>query len=546
MAKPRESEPVPFIDGKPIEAAVLYRLLGDSEEVERLDGPRPADCPSSGGGRRHIPPVRDEDSDLQRLEELATLPFLWELIEKLDEFHSSRRPERRPGRKRGYKLIDIQVIEAGTHIYGNSDSAWRNLKDPHTWERLCRAVQETFPNDQNRRLSKKAPSRHQIYRARRDYFSGEALEAFRRWSSRTALEAARDIGIFNPKAGSWTHPHKTQCIVADSSWTPGPTKHHRDEPFDPRTGKTRKFDPYADYHHTRDGKPTKIPGRDLVMLSCRTQHGNERIIIDSDFMPPKKSPKRKNRNDADFAIDMLEDLLAENGDLLCGGPGGRSGGLRGFIYDMAMDSEASDRVLNNKVLPIVKVPRLKGGKYRGGSLGPHKFTTRRGSTERHDIKTFNGSMWVLLPDSRGTEISVPLRRKHLYWGDEAQQGIIAYCEVEIPYEPEAPRSLRGATTTVRLNSTDEEIHNNPHTRRTRSLRPIPEADPDFEIHGGREDIESTFSNLKYCIRGRLRSIHEDFNRFNIISYQLLWLSRALSAHHKRTATTATHAIPIAA
>lgn len=545
MAKPRESEHVPFSDGRPIEAEVLYGLLGDSEDVERVDGPRPADSPG-GGGIRHINPVRDEDSDLQRLEDVMVSPFVWRMMDNLEEFHNSRRPPGGPGRKREYKLADIQVIETGTHFYGNSDSAWRNLKDPDTWERLCRAVERAFPNDETRRLSKKPPSRHQIYRARRDYFSGDALREFRRQYRRIALEAARDIGIFDPKAGSWTHPDKTQCIVADSSWTPGPTRYHRDDPPNPKTDKVRRFEPNADYHHTRDKKPTKVPGRDLIMLSCRNQHSNERIIIDSDFMPQKKSPERENRNDADFAVDMLEDLLAENGDLLCGGPGGRSGGLRGFIYDMAMDSEANDRVLSNKVLPIDKVPRLKGGLYRGGNLGPHSFKTRSGGTEHHDVKTCNGSTWVLLPDSRGTEIAVPLRRKHLYWGDATRQGYTAYCEVEIPNEPAVPRGLRGATTTVRLNSTPEEIHNNPHTRRTRSLRPIPEADPDFEIHGGREDIESTFSNLKYCLRGRLRSIHEDFNRFNILSYQILRLSRTLSAYHKRTATTAPQAIPIAA
>ena len=98
---------------------------------------------------------------------------------------------------------------------------------------------------------------------------------------------------------------------------------------------------------------------------------------------------------------------------------------------------------------------------------------------------------------------------------------------------------------MRVNSTDEGIHNSPHTRRTRSLRPIPEADPDFEIFGAREDIESMFSDLKYRTRGRLCSIYEDRNRFNILSYMILRLSRTLSAYHKRTATTAPQA-PIAA
>ena len=186
------------------------------------------------------------------------------------------------------------------------------------------------------------------------------------------------------------------------------------------------------------------------------------------------------------------------------------------------------------------------GKYRNDNLGPHKFTTPSGKVEYHDIKTCNGSVWVLLPNGHNTDMAVPLRRNHIYWGNEGKARSIAYCEVSIPHDPDVPAGLRGATTVVRLNSTDIEIHNNPHTRRTRSLRPIPEADPDFEVYGGREDIESTFSNVKYLTRGRLCSIHEDHNRFSILSYMILRLSRTQDAYHKRTATTATQAIPIAA
>ena len=150
-------------------------------------------------------------------------------------------------------------------------------------------------------------------------------------------------------------------------------------------------------------------------------------------------------------------------------------------------------------------------------------------------------MWVLLPNAHATEKAVPLRRSHFYWGDETKDGSIAYCKVAMPHDPDVPVPLRGATTVVRFNSTDIEIHTNPHTR---SLRPIPEADLDFEIFGAREDIESTFSDLKRRTRGRLRYLSEDRNRFNILSYMILRLSRTQSAYHERT--TAAQAFPIAA
>lgn len=50
----------------------------------------------------------------------------------------------------------------------------------------------------------------------------------------------------------------------------------------------------------------------------------------------------------------------------------------------------------------------------------------------------------------------------------------------------------------------------------------------------REDIESTFADLKYRIRWKLCSHMEDRFRFNISCYQLLRLSRTLCEFHSRS------------
>jgi hypothetical protein len=536
---------VPFSDGIPIDASDLYELLGGSDEVERLDGPKPADDPSSSsGGKRNIKPIPETASNLRQLEELLASEWVWELAEELEQYHNSRRPAIRPGTKRGYKLIDILVVEAGTHLYANDYDTWRNLKDPKTWRRLRRSVKRAFRKNPERRLSKEAPSRGQIHRARRHYFSGVALAELHSNYRRTAVATARDMGLFDPGAGSWTHPNKSQSIVADMTWVPAATKHHRNDPPDPNTGKPHRLDPGADYHHYSNGKRTKVPGRELVMLSCRTRYANERIPLDFDFMSRKGSPDRLGRNEADKAVEMLDDLVNEHGDLLQHGSG-QPGGVRAFVHDMAMDSEAIDTVLDMRILPVVKVPRTTGNKFRDGNIGPHEFTTSAGHTESHDIKTVNGSCWVLLPNSRNTDKAVPLSLS-LYWGARTDKRSILYATVSMPNDPNVPTRLRGATSTIRFNSTETEIHSTPHTRRTRSLRPIPEASPDFEIFGIREDIESLFSDYKYRNRGRLCSVHDYRNRFNILAYMILRLSRTRSNYHKRTATTATHAVPIAA
>ena len=106
----------------------------------------------------------------------------------------------------------------------------------------------------------------------------------------------------------------------------------------------------------------------------------------------------------------------------------------------------------------------------------------------------------------------------------------------MPHNPVVPKSLQGATTVVHFNSTDEEIHNLPqHTRRTRMLRPIAEAEEDFGIFGDREDIESMFGDLKYKLRRKLPSINEDVNRLTVLSYMILRLLRTEAAYRRRIA-----------
>ena len=548
MAKPREPGWLPFLDGEPIGADEVDQLMGgDATEPKRVDGPAVEGTPSGSGGRRHIPPAPDGDSDLQRLEHFLTLDEAWEMTDKYEEFHKRRQQQlklyggRRRGAKRKYQLMDILLIVVALPFFDNSDDTLRNLRDPKTWNRLRKKVRRAFPKNgdpdkSHRRLSKAAPSRDQVYRARRDYFSGEALEQLKCWYRQTAVKIAKEMGLFDPAVGSWTHPDRTQCIVGDMTWIGAATQYHRSQPFHPTTGRPRRFDPYADYHHTVDGGQTKIPGRELVVLSVRTGYGNERILLDADFMPRKGCPSRKGRNEADHAIDRLRLLVDENPDEL------RGGAVKAFIFDMAMDAEGLDDVLNMRMVPMAKTPRKKDGKYRSGNLGPHEFTTSDGTTVTHDLKTLNGSTWLMLPDGYGDEAGVPLRRKHAYWGTEGARSVL-YCDVEIPDHPRVLDHHMGATTTVRMNSTPQEIDTNPHRRRTKSLRPIPEADPDFKLFGGREDIESTFSDLKRKTRGRLNSIREDFYELQILAYMMLRLSRSVTAFRRRTTPAAPQPAP---
>ena len=155
---------------------------------------------------------------------------------------------------------------------------------------------------------------------------------------------------------------------------------------------------------------------------------------------------------------------------------------------------------------------------------PEDPETRSGDIERFNINTLHGQPYIWLPDDKKLQ-AMPLVRQQLLWGRKGKRRSILYMIVSIPDSEDVPEPLRGATTLIRVNSTPEEVANDPHTRRTKSLRPIFEQDPHFaEIFGAREDLESTFSNIKYLTRGKLPSTHEDRNRFYIAAYMILRMS----------------------
>ena len=257
-------------------------------------------------------------------------------------------------------------------------------------------------------------------------------------------------------------------------------------------------------------------------------------------MPHNDSPYRKRGNESDFAVAMLRNLLDENHDLL----GGKTGGLRCFIHDMAMHSRAIDNVLNMRVLPVVKTPKLKGGKYRHGNLGPHSFTPLNGPPTRLNIMTVNGSMWVALPDSQGTEWAVPLRRQHLFGAPQARS---APSRTSQPRSQRTPRSNISGELPPRCGSTA------PPRRSTSShtpaapghFAPSPKPTPTSRSTAPAK-IESGFSDFKRRTNNKLCSIYEDNYRFNVLAYMILRLSRTRVAYRKRTATAVTQAVPIAA
>ena len=538
MAKGIELE-VPFQGGVPITETRMREIQGGrADELKRVDGPVPAgSANTSNGGRSRFKSEADTRSDIELLEAVVESPDAWEMVEDAEARHST--PDR-PGPDRGYTLMDVLVEEVAVNLHISREHTRRNLADWRYWEPLRLAAARAFPNDPSRRLSPTLPSRSQSYRARTNILSGETLDEFMKSLRRANLEAAVECECLDPDAGTWTRPARSQFVVGDTTWMPAATRWHRDKPRDPATGKHRRHDPDADYHHTRNGEPVEVPGRQLGMLTTHGDNPNVRFALDADFMRNKDDPDRI--TETDLAVKMLRRLLTENPDL--------TRGIKGFGYDMALSSKGIDDVIGLHVVPVVKVPKLAHGKYRNNTLGLHRFITLTGTEEYIDVKTLNGAPWIWLPEGHNKLQAVPLQRRKLQWGTEPKhkEHMLLYMHVAIPNDHDIPEPLRGATTMIRMNSTDVEINNKPnHTRRTRSLRPIPESDPHFaEVFGAREDVESNFSNLKYLTRGKLRSTRDDHNRFAVAAYIILRMTRSRALYYKNLAANAAAAVPIAA
>ena len=387
-----------------------------------------------------------------------------------------------------------------------------------------------FPDDPGRRLSATPPSRFQHYRARRGFLSGGVLEALRALYESAAVDTALRMGMFDSSAGSFSRPDKRQFMAGDLTWVSARYKRHRCDAFDPRTGKTRRHDPDADYYHHSDGKRSGSPGRGLVFLTGRNPHPHERIIFGHGFMPLRGDPAILGRNDGDVGVDMFLGVLGRHDAL--------DERVHGFVYDGAADSEAVDRLLDAGKHAVVPIRKTSTGNYAAINLGAYDFKTKDGTISRHTAIAIAGTVVVVLPDGDGDDFYVPLdcpqvkpvKRKKSY----TIYGVFAMPDLDI-----VPPRLVGARTLIRLNSTPEERTAIPHRRRARAVRTIPAADPRCpEVRGLRPDVESLNSRIKNLLpykSARLRTSQHDDSNLNILTDCMLQLTAAKAAYDQRTA-----------
>ena len=263
-----------------------------------------------------------------------------------------------------------------------------------------------------------------------------------------------------------------------------------------------------------------------MMGSWRNPHRQERVVTFADIKP-------RGKTDATVFTDMTLQTKQTHPDL--------TKGLNSIVYDMALSSPDCDALLEGGIIPISKVSRTSDGNPAAANLGDHIFrlVSDPGQQTSIQVDAVDGAATITTVDSDGIAYFVPLSRVNTL-KREYPHRCTFYNNYAIPDHPLVPPHLVGAITSIRLNSTDEERKIRPHgqqrhERRTRALRDVSEADPDFDsLYGLREDSESNNSQYKQTLHhGRARTVGANSLRLDLLAYQCVTIITALVAHHRR-------------
>lgn len=447
----------------------------------------------------------------QWAEKIACFSPLWELAALLD---AELNHDLRSGRPRECLTVECLIFEIVTWVTGSYRQTELLFKDRHTWQRMSVSVAFAYQGDSTRRLSSRPISRAQFGRLRDTIvFDGHLEEMTRDFVDALSHTAALYIGMFDPGAGSFSHPHGSQVIVGDGTWMPGKFNSVAGEPIvDKDTGEIigrTRFDPNVrSYHDTNRGA-----GYPIMIASGRTMFPHERIVLFLDEVP-------KGTTDGQHFAERIPDYAF------------KTPGLLAASYDMSVLGPEVQKILDAGVLPVVKVPRWTRGRIAHSQIEKMNFTLTDGREVEMMVWAVDGtpSIEVVVEGEKRVQ---PLERVHNK-RQRNKSGWRVYGQWKIPAKGSVPPHLHNATTFLRYQTTRSDVKSG--VKRTAFLRPIPESDGDFAyLYGRREDTESTHHHMKSKLTDRRsRCVGRERNLHHMRGYQVLTVVTALMAHGLRT------------
>ena len=443
------------------------------------------------------------------------------------------------GRPRLHTVADWVVFWLAAELKGGVRRAHDELGDPANWGRIHAVVAEQQPTSPEQRISAHPINRFQYSRFLDRHLGPEQLTRLGSISTANAVETAVEVGLFDNAKGSRTRPDPANCVTGDGTIINtmfNPVRRRVNKETGEITHSRHDADGsyhYANKTHISVGdtecdmcsaappknrrKPSRGTRGSYEAVSVVAQSGQRqgRVVLDMRLT-------QDGETEASVFTDMVLDLR-KFPEI--------EAGLQAVAYDMALHSVDTDRLQDEGLVVVNKLPLVKGKKIKRHTVHDQTLKLPDGTTTETAVHFVNGTPCLKLFDADSEEWYLKLDRVNTQINQQKTKQII-YTQWRVPGHVLAG-DLVDATLRIRHNSTNKERLSN--NRRSLYSRPIPESDRCFDaLFGIRENAESNNENLKARLRNkRARSVGRTRNQLNLIAYQLIENDKTLYAHFLR-------------
>ena len=479
---------------------------------------------------------RQSVSKIEQLLRLTSSPWFREIVAYLEKETSTAR---RVGRPRLHTVADWVVFWLAAELCGGVRAAHDDLGDPANWRRIREVVAEQQPTSPEQRISAHPINRFQYSRFLDRHLGPEQLTRLGSISTANAVETAVEVGLFDNAKGSRTRPDPANCVTGDGTIINtmfNPVRRRVNKETGEITHSRHDADGsyhYANKTHISVGdtecdmcsaapnknrrKPSRGTRGSYEAVSVVAQSGQRqgRVILDMRLT-------QDGETEASVFTDMVLDLR-KFPEI--------EAGLQAVAYDMALHSVDTDRLQDEGLVVVNKLPLVKGKKIKRHTVHDQTLKLPDGTTTETAVHFVNGTPCLRLFDADSEEWYLKLDRVNTQINEHKAKKVI-YTQWRVPGHVLAG-DLVDATLRIRHNSTNKERLSN--NRRSLYSRPIPESDRCFDaLFGIRENAESNNENLKARLRNkRARSVGRTRNQLNLIAYQLIENDKTLYAHFLR-------------
>ena len=400
---------------------------------------------------------RQSVSKIEQLLRLTSTPWFRKVVAYLDEVASSAGSI---GRPRQHTVADWVVFWLAAEICGGVRAAHDELGDPVTWRRIREEVAEQQPTSPEQRISAHPINRFQYSRFLDRYLGPEQLDALGSISTANAVKTAVEVGLFDNAKGSRTRPDPANCVTGDGTVI-NTMFNPRKRRVDTETGEIThsRHDPdgrhhYANKTHISDGDAecdmcSAAPNKNRRKPSLGTRGSYEAVSVVA------QSGQRQGRvvldmrltqdgeTEASVFTDMVLDLL-KTPEI--------EAGLQAVAYDMALHSVDTDRLQDEGLVVVNKLPLVKGKKIKRRTVHDQTLKLPDGTTTETAVHFVNGTPCLKLFDADTEEWYLKLDRVSTQINQQKAKKVI-YTQWRVPGHVLAG-DLVDATLRIRHNSTN--------------------------------------------------------------------------------------------